>query len=170
MAPGKAPRISSFHILTIRDNVTKVLRPGVVRVPATHVPSSVHRRNACQECWRGFWDSCRGRALKFPFDPGVQKGRNLRVPLCTLDWQYPLLQNPCLTCSPSLLLLLPRWFPQARAETMVSGKQNGIWNTELIRHTRDLRSPCEVRLPMPRPLNECNKPCGEIMHEGLFVS
>ena len=73
-APGKAPRISRFHVLTTRDNATKVLCPGLVRVPATHVPSSVHRRNACQELWRGFWDSGRGMALTFLFESGVKPG------------------------------------------------------------------------------------------------
>ena len=167
MAPGKAPRISRFHVLTTRDNATKVLCPRLVRVPATHVPSSVHRRNACQERWRGFWDSGRGRALTFIFESGVKPG--------FLEFLSVLLIGNILFKTPALLapppLLLPRWFPQARAETMGerSRKQKGIWNSELIRHTRDLRSPCEVRLPTPRPLNECDKPRGERMHKGICI-
>ena len=129
MAPGKAPRISRFHVLTTRDNATKVLCPRLVRVPATHVPSSVHRRNACQERWRGFWDSGRGRALTFIFESGVKPG--------FLEFLSVLLTGNILFKTPALLASPPP--PPPTVIPTSQGRDHG-WEVQETEGDLELRA------------------------------
>lgn len=126
VAPRKRPRISRYQGW-ITDNVTKDLPPSLVRVPTTHMLStgSIHKRKLL--------------ARNIGEDPGTLVGAWWLSSLLKLEYSktvflraHPLtlIGNVLFSKTPASLaaLLLPWWFPQAKAKTMDErlAKQNRI--------------------------------------------
>lgn len=66
-----------YQVLTVRDEVTKDLPPGLVRAPHPFsITGNVQTKELClflcQELWRGPWNSSRGWATTFSFSTGIE--------------------------------------------------------------------------------------------------